>query len=91
MCIIFYTLLKKRIIFGYLLTRGPKPSKIFFNNYKSPLKDKEGKKIWLKVTESRCLVQSGTGSYMDTDPGVAFLIGREGRDCHVIDKGLVRG
>ena len=46
MCIIFYTLLKKRIIFGYLLTRGPKPSKIFFNNYKLPLKDKEGKKIW---------------------------------------------
>ena len=46
MCIIFYILLKKRIIFGYLLTRGPKPSKIFLNNCKSPLKDKEGKKIW---------------------------------------------
>ena len=37
------------------------------------------------------MLQSGTGSYMDTEPGVAFLIGREGRDCHVIDKGLVRG
>ena len=35
------------------------------------------------------MVESGAGSYMYTDPGVAFLIGREGRVVTLQAKALL--